>query len=239
MLAPRKILWSTPLSAVDHCVERIPLTTEDCVCDIGCGDGRILLEWAKRMTSAERQSTAASLLAAARMDEETRENQGMGMEGDDGDHQNQASKSQSHHRYHRQRFPTFVGIDIDPDRIQQANKMKERLWSEGAIAPHMSIIFVCCNALESPEVLAVNKVSVVFLYLIPRGLKQIWPLLEEHRNHHCRKQQQQQQQQAASAKLRVVSYMAKLPCDEPPVGRALCTVHHQKEAAWPLYFYEL
>ena len=55
MLAPRKTLWSTPTSAIDHIVRWVPLQPGDCVCDIGCGDGRIILQWAERYSSLPRR----------------------------------------------------------------------------------------------------------------------------------------------------------------------------------------
>jgi hypothetical protein len=62
--------------------------------------------------------------------------------------------------------------------------------------------------------------TAIFLYLIPRGLKLIHPILLQHKP------------------LKVVSYMAKLP-GETVTDRALLLVEHQPSAAWPLYYYDL
>ena len=171
MLAPRKTLWSTPLSAVDHLERWIEVEDGDKICDIGCGDGRILLEWAKRMSS------------------------------------HPVPKKVS-----------LVGIDIDSVRIITCQTELEKLRQEHFIHPNLSISFVCGNALESTELL--ESSTAVFLYLIPRGLKLIHPILLQHRP------------------LKVVSYMAKLP-NETVTDRATVHIDHQPGAAWPLYFYDL
>lgn len=149
--------------------------------DIGCGDGRILLEWAERIS---RDSTM------------TRDGVST---------------------------LSFLGIDIDPDRIEQCQHAADEAKSAGRVLLEIKLDFVCANALESVELF--QNATVVFLYLIPRGLKQIYPLLKEHSK---RRQEP----------IRIVTYMSKLPSAEiAPTGRALCRVEHQQEAAWPLYFY--
>ncbi|KAG7363079.1 ribosomal protein L11 methylase [Nitzschia inconspicua] len=187
MLAPRKRLWSTPLSAIDHCLEWIPLKQNDSVLDIGCGDGRILIEWAERISS-QKVAFLTSL--------------------------------------------SFLGIDIDPDRIQESQSAAKAAIATGRLSPEIRMNFVCANALESVELF--QNATVIFLYLIPRGLKQILPLLKDHANR-------------MRATIRVATYMSKLPLDDDDgekmiiklLGRATCRVEHQREAAWPLYFYEI
>ena len=69
--------------------------------------------------------------------------------------------------------------------------------------------------------------TVIFVYLIPRGLKKIHSLMMEQRKQRIHKKE-----------VRVVSYMSKLP-SETPEHRSLIMVEHHKGAAWPLYFYTL
>jgi SAM-dependent methyltransferase len=47
MLAPRKTLYSTPLSAFRRALELAQVTADDVVYDLGCGDGRLLVEAAR------------------------------------------------------------------------------------------------------------------------------------------------------------------------------------------------
>mmetsp|Transcript_31061 Transcript_31061/g.65094 ORF Transcript_31061/g.65094 Transcript_31061/m.65094 type:complete len:200 (+) Transcript_31061:257-856(+) len=147
MLAPRKTLWSTPLSAVDHCMERIPLNSNDFVCDIGCGDGRIIHRWAVLVSESASSSN------------------------DGGDSQKESSNEET---------TSFLGIDIDPDRIEAAKRKTDLLRSDGKILPEIKITFLCRNAMESAELF--RDATVIFLYLIPRGLKQIYPLIVGERH---------------------------------------------------------
>ncbi|KAG7385717.1 hypothetical protein PHYPSEUDO_001171 [Phytophthora pseudosyringae] len=47
MLAPRKTLYSTPLSAFRRALELARVSASDVVYDLGCGDGRLLIEAAR------------------------------------------------------------------------------------------------------------------------------------------------------------------------------------------------
>jgi SAM-dependent methyltransferase len=172
MLAPRKTLWSTPDTIISTAWIWIrPLLEEDSkICDVGCGDGRVLLSWARAYT-AEKSS---------------------------------------------KKPPTFWGIDIDSERIQQARRELERAQQEGSIDPALSVTFVCQNALEHVSLFA--DAHILFLYLIPRGLRLMYPLL---------------------ANQYVVTYMAPLSTDETPRRHEMIAVPHQPGAAWPLYLYKL
>lgn len=48
MLAPRKKLHSTPLRVFSSALELLQITPKDVFYDIGCGDGRLVVEAAKR-----------------------------------------------------------------------------------------------------------------------------------------------------------------------------------------------
>ncbi|KAG1697589.1 hypothetical protein DVH05_016028 [Phytophthora capsici] len=47
MLAPRKTLYSTPLRVFRRALELVHVTSADVVYDLGCGDGRLLIEAAR------------------------------------------------------------------------------------------------------------------------------------------------------------------------------------------------
>jgi len=205
MLAPRKVLWSTPDAAVRRAFELVPLCEADTVVDIGCGEGRVLLEWAKLVCNDNSDITATSK---------------------------------------RSRSITFVGIDTDPERIQAAN----RAWQEAVKAEQIGggagdtsptdasgsggggikIMacyrqFHCANAITNPSLW--KSATVLYLYLTPRGMRQLRPLLDE-----C-------------LQLRyVVSYMNALPDAAALLlleqNRERVRVPHQPDAAWPLYIYK-
>ncbi|ETV70840.1 hypothetical protein H257_13621 [Aphanomyces astaci] len=43
MLAPRKVLHSTPVGVIEQAFSLAQVNGSDVVCDVGCGDGRVLL----------------------------------------------------------------------------------------------------------------------------------------------------------------------------------------------------
>lgn len=48
MLAPRRVLWSSPTEVVQEALDLVgPLSSDDRVVDLGCGDGRFLIGVAK------------------------------------------------------------------------------------------------------------------------------------------------------------------------------------------------
>ena len=119
MLAPRKKLWSTPKEAVDAALSLVgPLRNCDVVYDVGCGDGRVLIHFA-------RTSRGSAPLAK------------------------------------------FVGVEIDETRAEEARR------NVAAAGLASAIKIVCKNALSVDY----SEASVIFLYLIPRGLRMIKPVI--------------------------------------------------------------
>ena len=177
MLAPRKTLWSTPGPVLDHVIATTPLRPSDSICDIGCGDGRCLIQWA------------------------------------------QAYSQQQHDKETPRKWPCFLGIDIDSERVAQAQKALTDARANGSIHPEISVTFRCANALQDPTFFSTTSTTILFIYLIPRGLKLLQPYLQDMPHLQT-----------------VISYMAPVPhwtvtrIDKIPV---------QAGTAWPVYVYQL
>ena len=189
MLAPRKILWSSPSSAVQRAYTVSPLSESDVVVDIGCGDGKVLLQWAILYSANQNPDENCCATATATAPDTT------------------------------PKGPSFIGIDMDSVRIQTA----EYSWKEAMLArqidSRISSQFHCANALA--DGFWKDSATVLYLYLTPRGMRQLRPVLDE-----C-------------PKLRlVISYMNTL-ADAKLLAREVISVPHQPDAAWPLYIYQL
>ena len=178
MIAPRKTLWSTPKAVVEQAIAWCgPLQSNDCVCDIGCGDGRCLIQWATQYSSTLSQNGDTAATAS------------------------------------------FIGIEIDAERIEQAKRSWQQAVENGQVDARIQVEFHCKNALEAFEIFC--RATVIFLYLIPRGLRQIKPLLLQ-----------------AQKPMQVITYMSPLP-DETPIHNACVRVPHQPNAEWPVFAYKL
>ena len=178
MLAPRKKLWSTPISAVDAVASLSELTPSDRVYDLGCGDCRVLIHLAKTTQC----------------------------------------------KY-------FVGVEIDADRAEEARKKVV----EENFCPSIHIEIRCENALET----CFDDATVVFLYLVPRGLTLIQPLLMkvvEKRRKEGRDIVPSGKNGSSPTIFRVVTYMSQLK-GEQYKKMLRCSVDHQPLAAWPVYLY--
>ena len=239
MLAPRKKLWSTPDSALDQIIlpKWIPsLNDDDCVCDVGCGDGRIVLKWAEHHSNEMEQRR------------QNGEDEKKTKKSDDG------NESET-------RSARFVGIDIDDDRIGQCQASLEDARSAGRIRQDVNVNFVAANALGDEAKEIYERSTILFLYLIPRGLKMILPILEsvaeEKRKTRRRRRRmanddpspndedeakqttdQVQDDFESGPALRVITYMSPLP-GVKALDRGRCKVPHQPDAEWPLYLYHL
>jgi SAM-dependent methyltransferase len=199
MLAPRKILWSTPLEAIERVHYFVPLDGRDTVVDLGCGDGRVLVQWAELFWK-HHEATASPRANDA--DATTSDGEPCIM-------------------------PTFIGIDVDPERIEAARAAWSEAVSSHRIPSTLSARFHCANALDSLE-LWTNTVTVLYVYLTPRGMRQLRPLLEKTAT----------DQKPSTDRLRVVSFMNALP-NAHLIRRECVKVQHQPDAAWPLFFYSL
>lgn len=228
MLAPRKKLWSTPTKVLDVVVnEFLPLSPGDVVVDIGSGDGRALLQMASHWTCLNSSENANTHINQS---ESNHDHSGSSTNNDD-----------------LLLSVSFVGIDINPERVEEARMALQESQKSGEIHPQLSVSFHCANAMEAKHLY--EKATVFFLYLIPRGLKLFKPLLLE-----VLKQRYLEQQSAISKDddtpkdenqvnkqgtlLRVLTYMSPLPQEEF-VKRRNCSVDHQPGAAWPVFLYHL
>lgn len=180
MLAPRKKLWSTPDTVIAKAIAWVPLQPGDLVGDVGCGDGRVLLQWATAFSQTN--GSQLSSWVSSRPNES---------------------------------IVSFIGIDVDYERVECANAALRVAREQGHIHPAVQVSFHCTNALDATDLYA--NVTVFFLYLIPRGLRILQPHLP--RTARC-----------------ILTYMSPLP-DRTLIQRELVPVPHQPGAAWPLHLY--
>jgi len=200
MLAPRKKLWSTPDSVIERVTDWIKLRPSDTVCDIGCGDGRVLLQWAAShhvRLQKEKPSSACSV------------------GDDDGDNHDESL------------MPSFIGIDIDEERIGRAHARLKKARDDGSIPEKISVVFHCANALECPHLY--REATIFFLYLIPRGLRIIKPLMIQHL---------EGRDGFKGSSIQVLTYVSPLE-GETPLRMDKIEVPHQPGAHWPVYHYKL
>ena len=141
----------------------------------------------------------------------------------------------------------FVGIEIDEDRAKEAQTNVEQATLLGQIPEGVSIVIRRENALEVDY----SEATAVFLYLVPRGLRLIKPILQRpnarqndeggssgSKGGNATTTTNTDDVIAAADQLRVVTYMAGF-ADERYTKKELCTVDHQEGAAWPIYLYHL
>lgn len=159
MLAPRKVLWSTPLEVIEKALELLNIVANDTAIDIGAGDGRFLIRCAETTAAAQ-----------------------------------------------------CIGVEIDEERAAQAQaQIVARSFAENRVR------LIVGNALEQDY----SAGTAFFLYLVPRGLRIILPLLK-----------------SVPHKVRVVTYMSPFPDSETPLCVVKVSTEQHPEAKWPLYYYE-
>lgn len=109
-----------------------------------------------------------------------------------------------------------VGVEIEYERFKEAVSEIEKQ----GISPHRCKM-LHANALE----VDFSKASAFFLYLVPRGLRIIFPLILKSVEENNRT-------------VKIVTYMSPLPDISPFQIVKVSTLSHP-EAEWPLYFYVL
>lgn len=107
----------------------------------------------------------------------------------------------------------IVGYEIDEER----GKIAQNAIAEKGYAPGY-VDLVIGNALEQDY----NHGTIFFLYLVPRGLRLILPLLKSIPHH-----------------IKVVTYMSPLPESEKPLQHIKVGTANHKGAEWPLWLYSL
>lgn len=235
MLAPRRKLWSSPKEAVECAAKWVPLRPNDVVCDIGCGDGRVLVQWAAIWSSqqqTQQQIEEQQQLMPSGESFVSNNNMTSRNNDDENDFSYRASSVQ------------FIGLDINPDRIQEARTALKKAKDEGHIHKNVKVTFHCANALDAPQL--IENASVFFLYLVPRGLRLIKPVLLNVASLRSKRGKILDNGENSAIKdgandeilLRVVTYMSPLP-GETYSKKDLCQVEHQPGAAWPVYLYHL
>ena len=141
--------------------------------DIGCGDGRVLIEMASRsipFTNEEYDSTRRC------EDDQTKNNTEVtsSMQQSTTSSVVEAATTTSQQHY----CTKFIGLDISPERVTEARNNIQKARTSAHIPPHVSIKIICGNALDTDnDAINYTDATVIFLYLVPRGLRLIKPLV--------------------------------------------------------------
>jgi hypothetical protein len=244
MLAPRRKLWSTPEPAIDIALDYANLTVNDIVYDVGCGDGRVLI----RMASMSINNT----------DDDC----GVIFYNEDGDgcplQQNQPTTHHNHTIKRQQhQCKQFIGIEISEERVIEARQNIQIAKLDGTIPSHVSIEIICSNALN----IDYKNATVIFLYLVPRGLRLIKPLVwsteekslittvanrsDDDNNNNNEGVEEDTTTAPSTFKIinsnktnqqprRIITYMSPF-IDTPYVRKEYC--EHQMGSAWPIFLY--
>ena len=197
--------------------------------DVGCGDGRVLIQMASKSIPVGSTFNASSSSSS------------------------DIARNSQHHYCHQ-----FIGIEISPERAEEARANIQHAKHNNLIGQHVSVEIKCVNALQVDY----TDATVIFLYLVPRGLRLIRPILwshftnpeivghkttdsrdheadcESHSNNINSNARQQQHQNYRQRPKRIISYMNPIE-NEVIVRKELCKVGNVEGAAFPIYLYHL
>ena len=132
MLAPRKKLWSTPSTAIDIALQFANLDVNDVVYDVGCGDGRVLIQMAALSValpndkSSDRGHELKNIRSEHHMMIDNKEQQS-------------SSTSFTHGTNYHHHCKHFVGIEISSDRANEARQNIQNAYESNQIPKHVSI----------------------------------------------------------------------------------------------------
>ena len=161
MLAPRKKLWSTPSTAIDIALQFANLDVNDVVYDVGCGDGRVLIQMAALSVALPNNNSDHHDEPSSSSEHHMIDNK---------ESQSSSSTSFTNGTHHHHHCKHFVGIEISSDRANEARQNIQNAYESNQIPKHVSIQIICGNALDA-TLIDYTKATVLFLYLVPRGLR--------------------------------------------------------------------
>mmetsp|Transcript_109 Transcript_109/g.102 ORF Transcript_109/g.102 Transcript_109/m.102 type:complete len:215 (+) Transcript_109:143-787(+) len=199
MLAPRKKLWSTPLEVIEESIKQLNITDRDIVYDIGYNDQKYIYDVLLFVYSSLLNHLLMFDLSFLMLNVSCSNTFSAG----DGRFLIRCSQLCQ---------ARCIGIEIDDERAGTAKKNCE----ESEVAHLCDII--CGNALDQ----SYADGTVFFLYLVPRGLRLIIPILQDIPHF-----------------IRVITYMSPLPEPFCPVRTLKVSTSNHEGAEWPIYLYHL
>jgi hypothetical protein len=256
MLAPRKTLWSTPDAVIGRVAQMVgPLSATDKIVDLGCGDGKVLVRWAEIYSAnlqnfphdsnaCENETTGDGIGSIPKS--------GCNADTDEVEYlQETMINAISPRKSTRPQHPTFIGIDVDPDRIRTA----QAAW-DNAVRVSRSLLFdIPCefhvaNAVLNDETWNHISTTILYVYLTPRGMKQLkrqilekegvlrkggtnYPRTEDL-NDPC--MNDCSFSHGAQRRI-IVSYMNPLP-ETMLLRKEYVSIPKQPDSAYPIYMYE-
>mmetsp|Transcript_37514 Transcript_37514/g.87484 ORF Transcript_37514/g.87484 Transcript_37514/m.87484 type:complete len:233 (-) Transcript_37514:249-947(-) len=230
MLAPRKKLWSTPDTVIDTVFRLSSITFGDSFWDIGCGDGRVLIRIASQLCQQTKEAAGVS------------DDQGIEHESHEGgislinaDERPVVSSPPSYPcRQLSIPVTTFIGIEIDPERAAEASENVRRSYHDGDLDRDIVDVQIHCRNALDMENEDLQPPTIIFLYLIPRGLRKIKPWILR-----LAKAQQiiDKKKDTKLLPLRVITYMAAFEGDYLVRKERCVSKKIDLGVIWPLFLH--